>query len=136
LNFGHVLCSRSIIELKVGSHDRSTNLFPLYLYPTEDTRKQKSLFESPVWQADEANGGRVPNLDPAFVKEMAEKLGLVFQPSLTGFDEKFFTPEDIFHYIYAIFHSPTYRIRYAEFLKIDFPRVPLTSDAGLFRALC
>jgi len=136
LNFGHVLCSRSIIELKVGSHDRSTNLFPLYLYPTEDTRKQKSLFESPVWQADEANGGRVPNLDPAFVKEMAEKLGLVFQPSLTGFDEKFFTPEDILHYIYAIFHSPTYRIRYADFLKIDFPRVPITSDVDLFRALC
>jgi very-short-patch-repair endonuclease len=46
-----------------------------------------------------------------------------------------FTPADIFHYIYAIFHSPTYRRRYAEFLKIDFPRVPLTANVGLFRAL-
>jgi REP element-mobilizing transposase RayT len=45
-------------------------------------------------------------------------------------------PEDVFHYIYAIFHSPTYRQRYAEFLKIDFPRVPLTSDRELFRRLC
>ena len=44
-------------------------------------------------------------------------------------------PEDIFHYIYAIFHSPTYRARYAEFLKIDFPRVPLTSSLDLFRGL-
>jgi predicted helicase len=43
-----------------------------------------------------------------------------------------FTPEDVFNYIYAIFHSPTYRKRYAEFLKIDFPRVPLTSDKKLF----
>jgi len=43
-----------------------------------------------------------------------------------------FTPEDVFDYIYAIFHSPTYRKRYAEFLKIDFPRVPLTSDKKLF----
>jgi hypothetical protein len=43
-----------------------------------------------------------------------------------------FTPEDVFDYIYAIFHSPTYRKRYAEFLKIDFPRVPLTSDRMLF----
>ena len=42
----------------------------------------------------------------------------------------------MFHYIYAVFHAPTYRERYAEFLKIDFPRVPLTSDVGLFRALC
>ena len=40
------------------------------------------------------------------------------------------TPEDVFNYIYAIFHSPTYRSRYAEFLKIDFPRVPLTSDGS------
>ena len=47
-----------------------------------------------------------------------------------------FGPEDVFHYIYAVLHSPTYRSRYAEFLKIDFPRVPLTSDVKLFRSLC
>jgi len=41
-------------------------------------------------------------------------------------------PEDLFCYAYAVFHSPTYRQRYAEFLKIDFPRLPLTSDAKLF----
>jgi hypothetical protein len=45
------------------------------------------------------------------------------------------SPEGIFYYIYAIFHSPTYRSRYAEFLRIDFPRLPLTSDADLFAAL-
>jgi predicted helicase len=37
--------------------------------------------------------------------------------------------------MYAVFHSPTYRTRYAEFLKIDFPRLPLTRNVGLFRAL-
>jgi len=46
-----------------------------------------------------------------------------------------FGPEDIFYYAYAVFHSPTYRTRYAEFLKIDFPRLPLTSDKELFAAL-
>lgn len=45
------------------------------------------------------------------------------------------SPEDIFFYAYAIFHSPTYRSRYAEFLKIDFPRLPLTNSLKLFRAL-
>jgi hypothetical protein len=45
------------------------------------------------------------------------------------------TPEDIFHYAYAVFHSPGYRSRYAEFLKIDFPRLPLTGNLELFRAL-
>src|SRR3989338_1930181 len=44
-------------------------------------------------------------------------------------------PEDIFHYAYAVFHSPGYRGRYAEFLKIDFPRLPLTSSLELFRTL-
>ncbi len=46
-----------------------------------------------------------------------------------------FGPEDIFHYIYAVLHSPTYRTRYADFLKYDFPRVPLTSKIGLFSRL-
>ncbi len=46
-----------------------------------------------------------------------------------------FGPEDVFHYIYAVLHSPTYRTRYAEFLKIDFPRVPITSDRPLFWSL-
>ena len=39
------------------------------------------------------------------------------------------------YYIYAVFHAPSYRERYAEFLKIDFPRVPLTSNLELFRTL-
>jgi hypothetical protein len=44
-------------------------------------------------------------------------------------------PEDIFHYAYAVFHSPGYRSRYGEFLKIDFPRLPLTVNLELLRAL-
>jgi predicted helicase len=35
-----------------------------------------------------------------------------------------FAPIDILDYIYAVLHSPTYREKYKEFLKIDFPRVP------------
>ncbi len=46
-----------------------------------------------------------------------------------------FGPEDVFHYIYAVLHSPTYRARYAEFLKRDFPRIPFTCDPALFRTL-
>jgi hypothetical protein len=44
-------------------------------------------------------------------------------------------PELIFDYAYAVFHSPAYRKRYAEFLRGDFPRLPLTSNLELFRAL-
>lgn len=45
------------------------------------------------------------------------------------------TPKDIFHYSYAVFHSPGYRSRYAEFLKIDFPRIPLTDSLDFFKEL-
>ena len=67
--------------------------------------------------------------------EFSAKLGLEWVDDGRGDLEMSFGPEDVFHYIYAVFHSPTYRERYAEFLRIDFPRVPLTSDADLFRAL-
>jgi hypothetical protein len=45
------------------------------------------------------------------------------------------TLEDIFNYVYAVFHSPGYRSRYAEFLKIEFPRLPVTGRLELFRTL-
>ncbi|MDO8546626.1 MAG: type ISP restriction/modification enzyme, partial [Nitrospirales bacterium] len=59
-----------------------------------------------------------------------------FMPDCTKPLLQSFGPEAIFYYTYAVFHSPTYRSRYAEFLKIDFPRLPLTSNPALFRALC
>lgn len=49
--------------------------------------------------------------------------------------DDYFGPEDIFYYAYAIFHSLTYRSRYAEQLKIDFPRIPFTGDKKLFAQL-
>jgi predicted helicase len=61
---------------------------------------------------------------------------LEFVSDAVGDLTKTFGPEDVFHYIYAILHCPTYRERYAEFLKIDFPRIPLTSSRPLFRKLC
>ena len=45
------------------------------------------------------------------------------------------TPEEIFHYVYAVLYAPAYREKYAEFLRMDFPRVPFTSDAALFSEL-
>jgi len=38
-------------------------------------------------------------------------------------------------YSYAVLHCPTYRQRYSEFLKIDFPRIPLPGGVEVFRNL-
>ena len=101
------------------------NVFSLYLYPTNT----QTLFETEPTNAPQS---RRPNLAPEFINELSQKLGLEFFPDGRGDQVKTFAPEDIFNYIYATFHSPTYRQRYAEFLKIDFPRVPLTSNKQLF----
>lgn len=45
------------------------------------------------------------------------------------------TPEQILDYIYAILHSPSYREKYREFLKIDFPRVPYPTSRAQFLSL-
>ena len=106
-------------------------LFPVYLYP--DPSHPAGRIDE-YWP--EGKGGRRPNLNPEFVKEMEGELSLKFVSDGTGDLKKTFGPEDVFHYMYAVFHSPTYRSRYAEFLKIDFPRLPLTSDKKLFCKLC
>ena len=74
-----------------------------------------------------------PNFNRAFLAKLAGQMALsVVQPH--GLPAGL-AAEDVFNYTYAIFHSPGYRSRYAEFLKIDFPRLPLTANLELFRAL-
>lgn len=117
------VCCHKIVTV----YDRSF-LFPLYLYPST---KQAHLFE-----AGEEPQKRKANLAPEFVAEFAAKLGLTYLPDGRGDGQATFGPEDIFDYLYAVFHCPTYRSRYAEFLKIDFPRLPLTAQPHLFWTLC
>jgi len=112
------------------SNKGAASVFPLYDYQAS----QAGHLLPPAWPRSQE--GRCPNLAPDFVHGWAEGLGLTFVSDGVGDLAETFGPEDVFHYIYAVFHAPTYRERYAEFLKIDFPRVPLTSDLELFRALC
>ncbi len=148
-SFKHVLCTNKIINdctVSLGSGERSY-LFPLYLYPNGNNRKKRDLWEAEAagsgptpadWKVGGTPppGGRRANLAPEFVRAFAAKLGMTWVADGKGDRRQTFGPEDVFAYLYAIFHAPTYRERYAEFLKIDFPRLPLTSNAELFRALC
>lgn len=116
-----ILCSKTLIEK--GSLPRSNySLFPLYLYPTEG-------------EMQFGENQRHPNLTTQFIKAVSNNLGLTFVEDGGGDLEQTFGPQDIFNYAYALFHSPTYRTRYADFLKLDFPRLPLTSNKDLFKAL-
>ncbi|GMU96841.1 type ISP restriction/modification enzyme [Ignavibacterium album] len=68
------------------------------------------------------DGTKIPNLKKEIVEEIEKTVGKV-------------TPEDILDYIYAVLHSPSYREKYKEFLKIDFPRVPYPKDKDIFKKL-
>jgi len=106
--------------------DRVTG-FPLYIY-TIPEGNAATLLETRELD-------REPNLSQEFVDNVKAKLGVRFVPDGKGDLKTTFGPEDILHYAYAVFHAPTYRTRYAEFLRIDFPFLPLTSDLALFRGL-
>ena len=126
----------NIVDKTILSSADNAVVAPLYLYPAEDSRRQKSLLDVSHWQPDESRDGRVPNLNPHFVADMEKRLGLTFVSDSKGDLKTTFGPEEIFSYVYAIFYSPTYRERYAELLKVDFSRIPLTSDVDLFCSLC
>ncbi|MFB3923282.1 MAG: type ISP restriction/modification enzyme [Terriglobia bacterium] len=108
-------------------------LGPLYLYSSKDGKKGQQIR---LHEHKTESEKRESNLNPNLVSDLETRLLLSFISEGNGDLKKTFGPEDVFDYIYAVFHSPTYRTRYAEFLKSDFPRVPLTSDVKLFRSLC
>jgi predicted helicase len=64
-----------------------------------------------------------------------ENLSTDFRTFLDARYEHHYTPEEILGYIYGILHAPAYRTRYAEFLRIDFPRVPFPESADDFEIL-
>jgi hypothetical protein len=109
---------------------------PLYLYFADGGGKgEQRRLSLDISLSQPVNDDRLPNLSPLFVNDLEERLGLHFTSQGRGDLFEVFGPEDVFHYAYAVFHSHSYRIRYAEFLKIDFPRLPLTSHRGLFAKL-
>jgi len=118
--FDRVFVTHRIADLHAASDQ--TYFFPLYLYPDEE---------------QETIGGEIarkPNLNADIVKAIVDKTGLRFTPEKTT-TRNTFAPVDILDYLYAVLHSPTYREKFREFLKIDFPRVPYPRDRKHFRAL-
>ncbi|MCQ3951060.1 MAG: DNA methyltransferase [Planctomycetes bacterium] len=123
----HVFCAHTLTQLHTVSLKEVNYHLPLYLYP--NGKAHANLFDH--------ENGRRPNFAAKFIDDLTSKLGkLKFVPDGKGDFKKTFGPEDVFHYMYAVFHAPCYRTRYSEFLKTDFPRLPLTSSLKLFRGLC
>ena len=117
----HALIADQITENRYISNrgSESGHIFPLYLYPNPQElglETERSL-----------------NFKPEFLTALSEALGLP-QTTPLNLPERV-SPEEILAYIYAILYSPTYRERYYEFLKYDFPRIPMPQDLEQFRTL-
>jgi predicted helicase len=86
---------------------------------SSDTKSQNYVFPARYFHASETR----ENLSPEFRK------------FLDAHYEHHYTPEEILGYIYAVLHAPTYRARYADFLRTDFPRISFPDSADDFETL-
>ena len=119
-NTNNFMVTNTIVDKDGISPFDNCKIFPLYLYPQKDNN---AVFD---------NGReREPNLNMEIVQKIADGLGLKFVKEKVD-TEGTFAPIDLLDYIYAVLHSPSYRDKYKEFLKIDFPRIPYPEDAETF----
>lgn len=84
------------------------------------SREANYVFPLALYADDDA---RTENFTPAF------------RAFLDGRYDHHYSPEEILGYLYAVMHAPAYRSRYAEFLRIDFPRIPFPEPVEDFEAL-
>lgn len=121
--YSHFGVTRLLIDERTFYSNRGgTYLFPLY--KSEVETDQCRMF---------GNVSRQTNFTKEFLENVSGRLGVPIDK-----DNNLplgLSAEDIFFYGYAVFSSIEYRKRYAEHLKVDFPRLPLTGNQNLFVSL-
>lgn len=119
--WSHALVSNRITDdCMVSNRTRERGfLFPLYLHPRG--QDGTAPFQAEMFQPTQS--GRYPNLSPALLGQLVIQYGR--EP----------TPVEILSYVYAVLYTPTYRQRYVQFLRTDFPRIPFPPDDGVFREM-
>ena len=112
--WAHVFVVDKVADMNfISLASREANyVFPLYLYEETMGKVEKRA-----------------NLDKDIVAKIAEILNPVNPVNPV---KETPSPEDIFDYIYGVLHSPAYRAKFKEFLKVDFPRIPYPKDAAEF----
>jgi len=104
--FSDIFITKYICDQSIFSAmNRSPYICPLYTY--NDLKNEKTI-----------------NFNSQIISKIEKSLNLKFQ--------KDFNELDVFDYIYAVLHSPTYREKYKEFLKTDFPKIPYPKDKDKF----
>ncbi len=127
LNFNHAFVTDVISDLNFISNLGGGTVFPLYIYDREPievaSNIQQSLLSSS--QLSSTAGGKSQNINWNVLPGWMATIQPFTSPVTTNFVQ---VPEAIFYYIYAILYSNSYRKKYQEFLKSNFPRIPFTND--------
>ncbi|MGO9014030.1 MAG: type ISP restriction/modification enzyme [Dissulfurispiraceae bacterium] len=112
--FSHIFISDTLMDVRaLPDYGGAPFLVPLYLH---SSKEKKGLFHA-------EGETKESNIKPEIFKTLSKTY------------KKDVSSEEIFYCIYAVLYSETYRTKYAEFLKIDFPRVPFTKDYKLFQKM-
>ena len=112
--------TNTVSEMKSAERTIQSYHFPLYLYADQNNKQQEISVNR-----------RIPNINSDLIHFIEVKIGLPFSHEIED-GKRVFTPIHLFDYIYATLYCPTYRERYKEFLKIDFPRIPYPTNQKSF----
>ncbi len=130
--FSVIVCNKPAGQHKLATLYDGSYLSPLYLYPKLEFKMHLFVHEENI--SNRFEGDNV-NLAPEFIQALSTNIGMDYIPNTKCDLINTFGPEDIFAYIYAILHAPSYRSRYAELLRMDFPRIPFPSNAAFFKKI-
>lgn len=114
--FEHVFCTRAMTQLHTVSIKETNYLFPLFVAAEATLLTEGGTPES--------------NVAPAFARAVKDRLATHASSGRGRGSAP--TDRELFAYVYAVLHSPSFRRRYADLLRTDFPRVPLPGSADLF----
>ena len=124
-----LLVASFVTDMPLGQHcildpREGSYAIPLYLYDSNLGQNERlANFNTELYDRISQGLNYLPCYDDnVLVDPISEYNGVLY-------------PQDLFDYIYAVLHSPSYRERYKEFLKIDFPRIPYPTDWKMFRDL-
>ena len=127
-----VFLSERIVDLNLFRRGGEL-VFPLYIYKKVPTKKKVPLSQLMLFEPEVEYEAILPNISKTVIEMLVDNYDEYFlNPTETDKKGQGFGSKEIFYYCYAILYSNTYRTKYAEFLKIDFPRIPFTKDYKLF----
>lgn len=130
-----LLSRRQMLPTQPCSFFWMADTLPLDGVIRSDNRGSESLFPLYLNEPNSKESAPQANFALDFLAAAAQQLQLAWLPVGRGNLRSTFGPEDLLHYIYALFHSPTYRERFAAELRTEFPRILLPKNKQLFQDL-